>query len=114
VLYPNGTGKTFDMAYYCNKRIPMAQALLASAWKGVSVEQGLRAERSARLHLIRGSAILSFESLDTFMSAFLPVVGQLKDDVPTYTNPHHSDQRRPAVNSWRRKPPDLAQESHCL
>jgi len=41
VFYPNTEGKKFDMAYYCNKHIPMVQQKLGAACKRVNVEQGL-------------------------------------------------------------------------
>lgn len=41
VLYPNHEGHAFDMAYYCDRHIPMVQQLFGSALKAVAVEQGI-------------------------------------------------------------------------
>jgi uncharacterized protein (TIGR02118 family) len=86
VLYPNGDGKTFDTAYYCNKHIPLARTLLGSALKGVAVEEGVAGGEVGSPPPYLAIGHLTFESLDTFISVFLPIVGQLKNDVPNYTN----------------------------
>jgi uncharacterized protein (TIGR02118 family) len=86
VFYPNGEGKTFDMAYYCNKHIPMVQTLLGSALKGVSVEEGLAGGEVGAPPAHRALGHLTFDSLDAFMSSFLPFADQIKGDVPNYTN----------------------------
>lgn len=43
VLYPNHPGSTFDMAYYCDRHIPLVRQLLGAALKAVAVEQGVGA-----------------------------------------------------------------------
>lgn len=86
VMYPGGPGNTFDMAYYCTKHIPMAQRLLGSALKAVSVEEGIAGGEVGSPAPYLAIGHLTFDSLDTFMAAFLPVFGQLRDDIANYTN----------------------------
>ena len=41
VFYPNTPGKRFDVDYYANKHMPLAQSVLGVACKGTAVEKGL-------------------------------------------------------------------------
>lgn len=86
VMYPNGEGKTFDMAYYLEKHIPMARQKFGTALKGVGVEQGLAggAPGSAPPYLALGH--LTFDSLDAFLGAFAVHGQSLLADIPNYTN----------------------------
>jgi uncharacterized protein (TIGR02118 family) len=86
VMYPGGPGNTFDMTYYCTKHIPMAQKLLGAALKAVAVEEGIAGGEVGAPAPYLAIGHLSFDSLDAFMSAFPPVLGQLKADIPNYTN----------------------------
>lgn len=41
VLYPNGSGKKFDMDYYLNSHVPLVAKTLGDALKGASYDKGL-------------------------------------------------------------------------
>jgi uncharacterized protein (TIGR02118 family) len=41
ILYPNGEGKTFDMAYYESKHMPMVAELLGKNLKFYEIDKGL-------------------------------------------------------------------------
>src|SRR6185436_12048331 len=41
VLYPNGEGKTFDMAYYESKHMPMVAAFLGTNLKFYEIDKGI-------------------------------------------------------------------------
>jgi uncharacterized protein (TIGR02118 family) len=86
VLYPNYEGTTFDMAYYCDRHIPLVRRLLGVALKAVAVEQGIGgiAPGSPPPYLALGH--LSFESIEAFQTAFGPNAPQIVADVPNYTN----------------------------
>jgi uncharacterized protein (TIGR02118 family) len=86
VLYPSGEGKTFDIAYYCDKHIPMVRRLLGAALKGVAVEQGIAGGEPGTPAPFLAIGHLSFDSVEAFMSAFVPVVDTLQGDIPNYTN----------------------------
>lgn len=66
VMYPNGEGIKFDMAYYLDKHIPMARTKLGAPLKGVTVEQGLGGGQpgSAAAYLAMGHLLL--ESVEAF------------------------------------------------
>jgi len=41
ILYPNGEGKTFDMAYYENKHMPMVAGFLGKNLKFYEIDKGI-------------------------------------------------------------------------
>jgi uncharacterized protein (TIGR02118 family) len=41
ILYPNGEGKTFDMAYYESKHMPMVAGFLGSNLKFYEIDKGI-------------------------------------------------------------------------
>ncbi len=41
VLYPNGPGATFDIAYYTRSHMPMVGRLLGEALKRMEIDEGL-------------------------------------------------------------------------
>jgi uncharacterized protein (TIGR02118 family) len=91
VLYPSGEGKTFDIDYYCDKHMAMVRRLLGAALKGVAVEQGIAGGEPGTPAPFLAIGHLSFDSLEDFMQAFLPVADTLQGDIPNYTN------SRPAI-----------------
>lgn len=86
VLYPRGEGKTFDIDYYCDKHMAMVRRLLGAALKGVAVEQGIAGGEPGAPAPYLAIGHLSFDSLEAFMTAFLPVADALQGDIPNYTN----------------------------
>jgi len=86
VLYPNEPGSRFDMDYYCATHMPMAQRLLAPALRGVQVEQGISGDAPGSPAPYAAMGHLLFESLEAFLSVFVPNAAQLQGDIPNYTN----------------------------
>ncbi len=86
VLYPNLEGSTFDMAYYCDRHIPLVRQLCGAELKAVAVEQGIGgiAPGSPPAYLALGH--LTFDSVEAFQSAFGPHAPQIVGDIPNYTN----------------------------
>jgi uncharacterized protein (TIGR02118 family) len=84
-LYPGGNGKTFDIAYYCAKHIPMVQRLLGAAVKGVGVDFGIAGtDGSEPPYMAIGC--LTFDSLGAFRASFGPNAAQIQGDISNYTN----------------------------
>jgi uncharacterized protein (TIGR02118 family) len=88
VLYPNHEGSTFDMAYYCDRHIPLVRQLLGMALKAVAVEEGIGGVEPGSPPLYLALGHLSFDSLESFQTAFGPNAPEIVADVPNYTNSH--------------------------
>ena len=86
VFYRNGENSRFDMAYYCNKHIPMVRQKLGPACKRIDIDQGLSGmepgSRPAFLVIVH----LIFDSLDEFQKAFAPHAQAIMSDIPNYTD----------------------------
>jgi len=86
VLYPNGAGKRFDVDYYVGVHMPMAKRLLGSAVKAISIEIGIGGEAPGAPAPYAAIVGFTCETVEAFLAAFMPVVGQLQGDIPNYTN----------------------------
>jgi uncharacterized protein (TIGR02118 family) len=86
VVYPVGLGSKFDMAYYCEKHIPMVKELLGPALKGVAVEQGIGGLAPGSRAPYHALAHLRFESMEALKANWGPHGEQIGWDVQNYTN----------------------------
>jgi len=86
VLYANGEGKKFDMAYYCDKHIPMVKQKLGAACKRIDVDQGLGGPQPRSRPSFAAMGHLSFDTVDAFQSAFGPHAEAIMADIPNYTD----------------------------
>jgi len=86
VFYPNKKGNRFDMAYYCDRHIPLVRRLLGPALKGAAVEQGLGGAPPGSPATYVAMGHLLFDSADAFQRAFGPHVEAIMGDIPNYTN----------------------------
>src|SRR4051794_11727845 len=86
VMYPNGKGSSFDIAYYCDKHMPMVRRKLGPALKSLAIEQGIAGGEpgSAPAYLAFGH--LYFDTVEAFQSAFGPHAAEILGDIPNYTN----------------------------
>jgi len=86
VLYPAGDGQTFDMNYYLKTHIPLYQKRMGAAMTDVRVEQGISGgtpgSAAPYVALVHGT----FESVQTFETAFAPHAAEILGDIPNYTN----------------------------
>jgi len=86
VLYPDGEGRDFDAAYYCEKHVPMVRRLLGEALKGLTVEEGIagtqRGSKAPYLAIVR----MAFDSMEAFEKSFGPHAHKILADVPYFTN----------------------------
>ena len=74
------------MAYYCNKHIPMVGQKLGAACKMITVDQGLGGPQPGSRPSFVAMAHLSFDSVDSFQSAFGPHAEAIMGDIPNYTD----------------------------
>ncbi len=86
VFYPSKPNSRFDVDYYLRVHMPMAVRLLGAAVKETSIEIGISG--GAPNEPAPYAAIVGFtcDSVEAFMAAFMPVVGQLQGDIPNYTD----------------------------
>jgi uncharacterized protein (TIGR02118 family) len=83
-MYPNQPGNTFDMEYYCNTHMPMAQRLLGAT--GFSVDAGLAGGTPGAPAPYIAIGYLLFDSLDVFQRNAAINGAELMADIPNYTN----------------------------
>lgn len=86
VFYPNTEGKNFDMDYYCNKHMPMAQEKLGEALKRVAVEKGLSGAEPGSPATYIAMGHLYFDSVEAFINAYGPHAEEIMGDIPNYTD----------------------------
>jgi len=86
VMYPNGEGSTFDMAYYIDKHIPMVKQKLGAVLKNVAVDQGLAGGSPGAAPSYLAFGHLYFDTLEAFQSSFAAHAPAILSDVPNYTN----------------------------
>ena len=82
VLYPNQPGKKFDLDYYVNKHIPLAEGLLRPGGL-VKVEVDRAADANAPFIAV---AHLYFNSVDDFQKAFAVHAAEFIADSLNYTD----------------------------
>ncbi len=86
VMYPNGEGRTFDMAYYLDKHMPLVQQELGAALKGIAVDEGLASAVPGSRPFYLAIGHLLFESVEAFQSSFAAHGQTLVADIPNFTN----------------------------
>jgi uncharacterized protein (TIGR02118 family) len=86
VLYPNGTGAKFDMAYYLNSHMPMVRQKCGAALKGMAVEEGLGGAQPGAPAAYLAMGHLSFDSVEAFQAVFAAHAPSIMADIPNYTN----------------------------
>ena len=87
-IYPKKDGVHFDFDYYLNKHMPLSIEKLSRAkgFKGVSVERGIDIQEPNIESSFVAMCHYYFDTLDNFMSAFMPHADELQGDIPNYTN----------------------------
>jgi len=86
VLYPNKPGARFDVEYYLNHHMPMAERLLGPAIKVITVEIGRSGAAPGEPPPFAAICGFTCETVEDFVQAFTPVSGQLQGDIPVYTD----------------------------
>jgi uncharacterized protein (TIGR02118 family) len=84
VLYPATSGASFDHDYYRDKHIPLIQARLGDAVKGVRIEKGRSNSRGGEPPYV-AAVHIQFESEEAFGAAMTPHSGEIGGDVANYT-----------------------------
>jgi uncharacterized protein (TIGR02118 family) len=86
ILYPNKPGGRFDVEYYLNFHMPLANRLLEPALKAVQVEIGESGASPDQMQPFAAIVGFTCESLAAFDEAFQPHAAELRADMPNYTD----------------------------
>ena len=86
ILYPNTEGSRFDLDYYLHTHLPMTEKLLAPQMKSMVVEHGIAGTTPGSPPAYIALCHLEFNSIDTFLEAFMPHMATLTGDIPNYTD----------------------------
>ena len=86
VMYPNQKGTTFDMAYYCQRHMPMVRELLGEALKQLVVEEGIAGGGTGEPAPYVAVGQLVLDSVQSFQKIFDQHAQQIMGDIPNYTN----------------------------
>jgi uncharacterized protein (TIGR02118 family) len=88
ILYPNLSGARFDMRYYLDTHMPLSIERLSAhpGFHGVSVEQGLGGALPGSAAAYLAMCHFLFDSVESFLSAFMPHAEILQGDMPNYTD----------------------------
>lgn len=86
ILYPNDTGKTFDMDYYANKHMPMLAELFGDTLKKLEIDKGMSGRTADDPIPYLAIGHLYFDSIEAYQSAFGPNAAKIRGDIPNYTN----------------------------
>ena len=85
VMYPNESGKGFDMEYYLNNHLSMVQEKLGDALKSGTVDKGLGGAGPGTAPTYMVMAHLFFDSVEDFQTAFGPHAESIMGDIPNFT-----------------------------
>lgn len=88
ILYPNVAGGRFDFDYYLSEHMPRSIELLGahSGFRGVTVERGIGGAEPASPPKYVAACFYTFDSVESFVSAFMPHAAELQGDMPRYTD----------------------------
>lgn len=86
IFYPNGPDVKFDMAYYCDKHMPMVKDKLGAACVGWSADAGLAGGAPGQPATYVAIGALLCTSAEAFGAAMAPKAGEIMADIPNYTN----------------------------
>ena len=76
----------FDMAYYCEKHMPMVQARIGAACTGFTVDAGLAGGAPGAPAPYAAIGALHVTSLEAFQAAMGKHGAEIMGDVPNYTD----------------------------
>ncbi len=86
ILYPNQAGVRFDMAYYCDRHMPMVQARIGEACTGFTVDAGLAGAAPGQPAPYVAVGTLLVTSLEAFGAAMAQHGAEIMGDISNYTD----------------------------
>src|ERR1700712_1060983 len=86
IMYPYAEGKTFDMAYYETKHMPMVAGFLGSNLVKYTIEKGLASGIPNQPLPFMAIGIFYVKSLGDYQAAIGPKRDAIRADFANYTN----------------------------
>ncbi|WP_102355874.1 EthD family reductase [Pseudomonas sp. AD21] len=86
ILYPNEADCSFDFDYYITHHMPMIQQKMGGACSHFTIEKGLQGPTPGSRPTYIAMGHLFFESLESFVDAFVPHAKAIAADIDNYTN----------------------------
>jgi len=86
IMYPFAEGKTFDMAYYEAKHMPMVAGYLGTNLVKYTIEKGLASGIPNQPLLYMAIGTFYVKSLSDYQAAIAPNIDAIRADFPNYTN----------------------------
>jgi uncharacterized protein (TIGR02118 family) len=85
VFYPWSAGAEFNMDYYLKTHMPLVQARLGTACKGIAVDQGVAGGAPGAPPSFIAIGHIFAESPQAFQAAFAPHLAEIMGDIPNFT-----------------------------
>lgn len=85
IFYPDNEGKKFDKEYYLNSHMPLSIKLQGDKVKNVQVDFGISGLPGTKAPYV-AVCHFTYDSMESFESAFLPHADVLMKDVANYTD----------------------------
>ena len=86
IFYPPGPSGRFDMAYYCEKHMPMVKAHIGEACTGFTVDAGLAGGAPGAPPAYLAVGAFTITSVDAWQAAIAKHGAAIMGDVPNYTD----------------------------
>jgi uncharacterized protein (TIGR02118 family) len=88
IFYPNSSSARFDFNYYIKRHMPHAIELLSAhpGFRTVSVERGVSGTEPESPPAYIAACVFTFDTVDSFLAAFMPNAAELQADIPNYTD----------------------------
>ena len=88
IFYPHTPGARFDFDYYISRHMPRSIELLSAhpGFRRVTVEQGLSGAAPDSPPAYVAACFYTFDSMATFLAAFMPHAEELQGDMKHYTD----------------------------
>lgn len=86
ILYPYAEGKTFNMAYYETKHMPMVAGFLGANLVKYTIEKGLSAGAPDQPLPFMAVGAFYVKSLSEYQAAIAPNIDAIRADFANYTN----------------------------
>lgn len=88
ILYPNSAESAFDLDYYIQKHMPRSIQLLSAhpGFRSVTIERGIGGAEPGSSPGYVAACFYTFDSAESFISAFTPHAAELQADTTNYTD----------------------------